>query len=115
MPTVIRNESGIVIGAQVENVGFVPKGEFNRDWRKFTAWAAAQVPPVSLADVPVVPPTDAQRQRAQLLREVDENKLMRAFALTLFDEINTIRASFTPPLPARTMNQFINAIKARIT
>lgn len=43
------------------------------------------------------------------------NKLVRAVALAVLDEINTLRAALVPPLPARTVAQLRTAVQNKIT
>jgi len=41
-------------------------------------------------------------------------RIVRALALVVLDEVNILRAASVPTLPARTTAQLVNAIKAKI-
>jgi hypothetical protein len=65
----------------------------------------------------------AQQQKAAATAGIDngqtqsgdkEERLVRALALVVLDEINLIRANFTPAMTARTTAQVVSAIKAKI-
>lgn len=66
---------------------------------------------------------DAQAQKASATAGIDngqlqagdkQERLVRALALVVLDEINLLRAAVVPVLPARTAAQVVTAIKAKI-
>lgn len=58
---------------------------------------------------------DRAAAKAVLASATDaQAKILRAVAMVCLDEINALRAAVTPTLPARTMNQFRNAIANKI-
>jgi hypothetical protein len=44
----------------------------------------------------------------------DSERIALALALVMLDEVNALRAAVVPSLPARTQNQLVNAIKAKL-
>lgn len=66
---------------------------------------------------------DAQAQKAAATAGIDngqlqvgdkQERLVRALALVVLDEINMLRAAVVPVLPARTAAQVVSAIKTKI-
>jgi hypothetical protein len=65
----------------------------------------------------------AQQAKSQATTSIDRGalqtgesaeRLVRALALVVLDEVNLLRAATVPTLPARTSAQLITAIKAKI-
>lgn len=50
----------------------------------------------------------------QLQTGTIDQRLIRALALVVLDEVNLIRANFAIPMTSRTSTQLVNAIKAKI-
>lgn len=65
----------------------------------------------------------AQQEKAAATAQIDNGalkagasieRLVRALALVVLDEVNTLRAASVPALPPRTAAQLVAAIKAKI-
>ena len=82
-------------------------------------WKVAADSTVTLMDAGEQATADAQEAAEKLVKErnlqknvVDNQKAIKAFALVVLDEINVIRAN--AGMSARTQQQLIDAIKAKI-
>ncbi len=58
---------------------------------------------------------NASIDRGALQAGVSTERLVRALALVVLDEVNILRAASVPALPPRTVAQLVAAIKAKIT
>lgn len=65
---------------------------------------------VDAAEAQAATDADKTSNKARL----DDERVLKALALTILDEINVIRSRMVPPLQPRTVSQMVTAIKAKV-
>ncbi len=118
----------------LQSMGFVVDRDFkavqdtptnvNVIWKSQTTMpTVAAIDAAALTAVANIATAAAQAQKAAATTSIDNGqlitgaqfeRLVRALALVVLDEINLIRANFAAPMTPRTAAQLVNAVKAKI-
>lgn len=82
--------------------------------QKYWKVVGSAVQAMSTAERNAVDAAELTAVRTASKAQFDSERIARAVALVMLDEVNALRAAVVPVLPARTQAQLVNAVKAKL-